>query len=97
MGVHPGKFPTGTLTFVGQGCTTDIRQIDHHNIGIGSDTVADAVFISGFATGASHLHHRFLSKLSETQSSFSSNSIVRTDFQSAEPGREDRTTEVPLH
>jgi hypothetical protein len=34
------------LTFVGQGCATNIRQIDHHNIGIKSDTIADALFIS---------------------------------------------------
>jgi hypothetical protein len=47
MGMHLGKFPTGMLAFVGQGCAIGIRQIDHHNIGIGSDTVADAVFISG--------------------------------------------------
>jgi hypothetical protein len=43
----------GTLAFVGQGCTTGIRQIDHHNIGIGSDTIADVVFISSFTAGAS--------------------------------------------
>ncbi len=43
MGVRPRKFPTGTLAFVGQGCMTDIRQINHHNIGIRSNTVADAV------------------------------------------------------
>jgi len=53
MGVHLGKFPMGTLAFVGQGCTTGIRQIDHHNIGIGSDTIADVVFISSFTAGAS--------------------------------------------
>ncbi len=99
MGVHPRKFPMGTLVFVGQGCVTDIHQIDHHNIDIGSDTVADAIFISGFVAGASHLHHRFLSKPSETQSkvSLSSNSIVRTDFQSLKPRCQDRATEVPLH
>jgi hypothetical protein len=41
---------------------TGIRQIDHHNINIESDTITDVVFISGFATGASHLHYRSLSK-----------------------------------
>jgi hypothetical protein len=49
MGVRPGKFPTGTLAFVGHGCVTNIRQINHHNIGIRSDTIAYAIFISGFA------------------------------------------------
>jgi hypothetical protein len=55
MGVYLGKFPTSTLVFVGQGCATDIRQIDHHNIGIGSNIVADAVFIFSFVIGASLL------------------------------------------
>ncbi|CAM6014849.1 unnamed protein product [Sphagnum balticum] len=97
MGVCQGKFPTGMLALVGQGCTIGIRQIDHHNIGIGSDTVVDAVFIFGFVTGASHLHCQSLSKLSKTQSSLSSNFEVRTDFRSPKPGCEDRTIEVPLH
>ncbi|CAM6025664.1 unnamed protein product [Sphagnum balticum] len=56
MGVHLGKFPMGTLAFVGQGCAIGIRQINHHNINIRFDTVIDAVFISGFTVGASHLH-----------------------------------------
>jgi hypothetical protein len=96
MGVRPGKFPTSTLAFVGHGCATSIHQIDHHNIGIGSDTIADAVFISGFVTGASHLHFRFLSKPSETQSGLSLkfkvqtlNSVIHPDFQSPKLGCED--------
>jgi len=79
MGVCPRKFPTGTLAFVGQGCTTGIRQIDHHNIGIGSDTVTDAVFISTFVAGASHLHCRSLSKPSGTHSE------VRPQFKLRNP------------
>jgi hypothetical protein len=97
MGVRPRKFPTGTLAFVGQGYATSIRQIDHHNIGIGSDTIAYAIFISGFIVGASHLHYRSLSKPFGTQSGLSSNSIVCTDFRSPKPGCEDQATEVPLH
>jgi hypothetical protein len=47
----------GTLAFLGQGCMTGIRQIDHSNIDIGSNTIVDAAFICGFTAGASHLHH----------------------------------------
>jgi hypothetical protein len=54
------------LAFVGQGCATSIRQIDHHNTGIRSDTIADAVFISDFTARASHLHHQSLNKPSKT-------------------------------
>jgi hypothetical protein len=46
MGVRPRKFPTGMLTFVGQGCATGIYQINHHNIDIGSNTVVDAIFVA---------------------------------------------------
>jgi hypothetical protein len=95
MGVRPRKFPTGTLAFVGQGCATSIRQINHHNISIGSDTVANAVFISGFVAGASHLHRRSLSKPSGTHSGLNSNFVVRTDFRSLEFKCEERATVVP--
>jgi hypothetical protein len=54
MGVRPRKFPMGMLAFMGQGYVTSICY--HHNIGIIFDTIADAVFISGFVAGASHLH-----------------------------------------
>ncbi len=82
MGVRLGKFPTGKLVFVGQGCVTDICQINHHNIRIGSDTIVDAVFISGFTTGASHLHRQSLNKSLETQSEFRSlNKSFRTQSE----------------
>ncbi len=101
MGVRPGKFPTGTLAFVGQGCATSIRQIDHHNTDIRSDTITDAVFISGFIARASHLHRQSLSKPSETQSGLSLkfkdqnlNSVIHTDFRSPELRYEDRGAAV---